>query len=268
MLRKVRMTLSFVTLFVFATSASSLSFSQPYPQAEEIQNQQRPSPIRAQTSPKIQDDRKESGQAETKDQNPKNYWKRLVAFVETNDKFVNAISTTVIAAFTFALFVATAALWIAGARHSERQLRAYIAIHLGEITHAVVDGGPGYRVHIELKNSGQTPAYDFTTWIKAPMIAEVDKAPFGPPRPIGERTAGSVVGPGTSVHQHWYARWSETELADIRASTKAIFVSGGSDYKDIFGRRRHFHYRISITGSEDSPNTWALKPHKSGYDAT
>ena len=100
------------------------------------------------------------------------------------------------------------------------------------------------------------------------MIAEVDKSPFGPPLPIGERTGSSIVGPGTSVHQHWYATWRQTELADIRTGAKAIFVSGGSDYKDIFGKRRHFHYRLAISGPEDSPNTWGLRPHKSGYDAS
>jgi hypothetical protein len=184
------------------------------------------------------------------------------------------ITDTLVAAFTFFVFIATVALWLAtrslvrGAENTaERQLRAFVAIHGGEVTHAIVDDAPGFRVHIEMKNSGVTPAYDFTTWIKRPEILEPDALPFGPPTPTSERTGGSIVAPGSGVHQNWYSPLLPEQAAEIRSGVKAIFIWGGANYRDAFGKQRHFVYRIAISGGEDGPGMWALKPHKQGYDA-
>ena len=125
------MTLALAVIALFATATTSDVISPEfYSQAQQIQDQ--PNLANGRTNLQAQDDRSEKAQSAAKNQKSEKYWKRFVVFVETNDKFVNAISTAVIAAFTLALFVATTALWIAGERHSERELRAYIALHVGK----------------------------------------------------------------------------------------------------------------------------------------
>jgi hypothetical protein len=125
-------------------------------------------------------------------------------------------------------------------------------------------------VRIELKNYGNSPGYDFTTWIMPPQILKVaDAAPFGPPRPISERSGQSIIGPHSSAWINWFAEMSPDELAAIRARDKGIYVWGGADFKDAFGHARKFIFRCLITGeqTELGGTGWALAPHKQGYEA-
>lgn len=202
------------------------------------------------------------------------YWQGLLGFVKSNNDVIVAICTALVAAFTIVLAFATVFLWYAtrdlvkgSEETAERQLRAYVAIQSGRIDHAVVDNAPGFRVQIQLKNSGLTPAYGFTTWVMEPKILPVDAIPFGPPRPLSERTGSSIMGPGADTWINWYARFSGSDLDDIRTGKKAIFVWGGADYTDAFGKRRYFIFRDMMTGTEENPAVWALKPHRLGYDA-
>jgi len=194
--------------------------------------------------------------------------------IHTYREEIVAVGTLFIAAFTIILAFATGFLYLAtrnlveGAdKKDERQLRAYVAILSGGIAPATVNGGPGYRIIVEFKNSGQTPGYQFSTWIMPPEIRAVDAIPFGAPLPKEQRTGSSIIGPGANANQVRFGIWSQTEIDEIRNGTKALFVWGGADYTDIFGHDRYFIYRIAVSGMEDSGNSWALKPHKMGYDA-
>jgi hypothetical protein len=102
-------------------------------------------------------------------QSAQEYWAQFVDHVERRNAVYVALSGIAVAAFTLALFFATWLLWFGGERHSERELRAYVAIAGGNIRVAnITQGGQGFQIVIELKNSGQTPGYDFTTWICRP----------------------------------------------------------------------------------------------------
>src|SRR5689334_13527367 len=56
---------------------------------------------------------------------------------------------------------------------ANRQLRAYVSVVSGSMMVVQLkDGGLGITVHVELKNSGQTPGYKFLTWMKPPLILD------------------------------------------------------------------------------------------------
>jgi hypothetical protein len=203
-------------------------------------------------------------------------WISFAQFAEHHDKSIVAIGTALLAIFTVVLAVATVFLWRAtrnlvedGKDSSERQLRAYVSLDGGIVVQANVNNGPGYLVRIELKNYGSSPGYDFTTWIMPPQILQVDAVPFGPSRPLSERTGQSIIGPHSSVWINWFAGMSPDELVAIRAREKGIFIWGGADYKDAFGHARKFIFRCLITGEQTEINgtAWALAPHKQGYEA-
>jgi len=185
------------------------------------------------------------------------------------------ITDALLVIFTFFLFLATALLWWStrnlvretGA-HGQRALRAYVSVVSGGIQVVnLTQGGQGIAIHVELKNSGQTPGYDFTAWMKQPRILPATDTPFDQPTPVDQRAGTSIIGPGGSTHINWTMAATPAELADIQAGTKRVFVWGGANYSDIFGKKRAFIFRdtnpdgvTAIVGS-----TWALKPHKVGY---
>jgi hypothetical protein len=194
-------------------------------------------------------------------------------------------SDAYVALFTGLLFASTSALWFSTNRlwrvtdrtlkHAEitagRQLRAYVSLSAGGIARGLVDGAPGYAVTVQLKNAGLTPGYKFTTWIKPPEVLSPDSLPFTEPTPIEERTGSSVIAAnGGDAWVSWNAQFRAGELEAIRDKSKALFIWGGADYRDIFGRDQYFVFRLCISGPENahSDNGWALKPHPSGYDAS
>jgi hypothetical protein len=202
------------------------------------------------------------------------YWKDLIDFAQANNKAIVAIATVFLSAFTVILALATIFLWSAtrnlvrGAeKTAERQLRAYVALEGGSIAHATVENGAGFHVTVRLKNFGLTPAYSFTTWIMPPEILAPDALPFTSSRPISERTGTSIIGPGSDAWINWYAGFGDKDLDDIRSGIRSIFIWGGADYTDAFGKRRYFIFRDRISGRENGPNCWALSPHPLGYDA-
>lgn len=151
-------------------------------------------------------------------------------------------------------------------RTAERQLRAYVAIQNGGVLLATVDNAPGFQIKVEIKNSGITPGYRFTTWMKEPKILDIDALPFGEPLPVDERNGSSIIGPGASVWIERFDKFGEGDLEAILNRKKGIFIWGGADYVDAFGKPRHFIFRDMITGQQTG-GVWALKPHKVGYDA-
>jgi hypothetical protein len=168
------------------------------------------------------------------------------------------------------LFVATFLLWFGGERHAERQLRAYVTIVGGGMTLVnLVEGGMGLLINLELKNSGQTPGYNFTTWIKEPKLLDKDDLPFGPATPFSERTGTSIIGPGASVHINWTMPIDAAGVAAIGNGSKKVFVWGGADFIDAFKKPRFFIFRsVNAQGILNAPGARiGVNPHKAGYEA-
>jgi hypothetical protein len=206
----------------------------------------------------------------------RDHWNRLLEFAEVHDKAIVAAGTALLAVFTIVLAIATVFLWRAtrdlvhdAQDKGERQLRAYVTIDAGAVIQTLVNNGPGFLVQVNMKNYGNTPAYNFTTWIMPPEILDVNALPFGPPRPFEERTGQSIIGPQASATIRWFAMMSPEQLASVRARQNGIFIWGGADYKDAFGNPRKFIFRCMITGEQTESNGtgWGLAPHRLGYEA-
>lgn len=153
---------------------------------------------------------------------------------------------------------------------AERQLRAYVSVISGSIQLVnLIEGGLGVKVHIELKNSGQTPGYDFSTWIKKPEILLPDAKPFTEPTPFSERTGTSIIGPNTTVNIEWTIPIDVATAQDVGSGKKKLFVWGGSNFTDAFGQKRFFIFRsVSSTGIfTTAGNVLGIQPHKAGYEA-
>jgi hypothetical protein len=187
------------------------------------------------------------------------------------------ITDTLIAFFTAGLFIATWYLFLAtrklvrGAEDTaERQLRAYITVHLADITVVnLIEGGLGFNVHVDLKNSGQTPAYQFSTWIRPPEILPLDAVPFGPATPIQDRAGTSIVGPQSSAHLQWTLAAPPEIREAVSIGERLVFVWGGADYVDAFGKNRHFIFRTTngVGNYRLLGAAFGLRAHRAGYDA-
>jgi len=148
----------------------------------------------------------------------------------------------------------------------ELQLRAYIAIDGGFVQ---LNQNGTVTFTVSVKNSGQTPAYEFRSW----SSMEIATAP--PFARRGESNIASIVGPGSLTHFGGAMNPAPALLNAVTANQQAIYVWGYVTYRDIFKRRRLFNYRCTMQGPTQTlsfPNGttgmgWALRPDESGYDA-
>lgn len=194
----------------------------------------------------------------------------------------NRYSTILVGVGTFLLFVT---LWLThqankSAREAvgvtqdigQRQLRAYIGVVSGEL---LIRGAPPNQIvhfHVALKNTGQTPAYGFTTWIKGPVIDVTDAYPYTEPRPMSERTGSSIVAPGGDIHINQPGPLSNADIFAVDSGEKRIFIWGGCDFTDAFGKPRYFRFKCtnggrSANAAGQPDNLWSIQPHKDGYEA-
>lgn len=171
-------------------------------------------------------------------------------------------STLLMAFFTFAL--AAFSLWqtLITRRSARQQVRAYIGIQSGRIE--IISNPTTALIHIELINTGQSPAYNLTTWLMA-KVDTPSASPFKEELAISDRTGRSVCVPGASTHCNTQLDISPDDFQELRNGTKSIFIWGGADYKDSFNKRRYF--KLRAIGAADYTNIWAIRPHKDGYDA-
>ena len=142
-----------------------------------------------------------------------------------------------------------------------------MAIQGGAVRREQLVQGPGFRVDVVLKNSGQPPGYELTTWIYTSVSDSNGSLPFSEPRPISERTGKSVIGPGSEALITQFNVLTNDDLLNVHAGSKSIFVWGGADYKDVFGTPRRFIFRCVVAGPENQPGVWPLTPHTLGYEA-
>lgn len=178
-----------------------------------------------------------------------------------------AASALVAALLQFGALVVTIGVMMLSTR---RQLRAYISILGGSITYVnLIEGGSGLHVNIDFKNFGQTPAYKMSSWIKEPKILESSAIPFTEPTPLEDRMGESITGPTAAFNIHWTLQVTEEDISSLNNGSKKIFVWGGVDFIDAFGRKRHFIFRMTNDGRKilKPGDCFALRPHKLGYDA-
>jgi hypothetical protein len=202
---------------------------------------------------------------------------QFVNWVERRERFINAVGVAFIAAFTVLLALSTAMLWHAtralvrdAKDTAERQLRAYVGDYKADMKIVTFEaGGFGVRAHLELRNFGQTPAYDFTIWSRT-QVDEENAIPFGQGLQEGVALQKTVAFPDAGLHVNQIFAVTDEDLAAIRNGTKKVFLWGEAKYVDAFKRNRQFDFRIWNTNRNyDHPGeVWDMGAHPSGYQAT
>jgi len=191
------------------------------------------------------------------------------------------IGDVAIAYFTFCLVVVGAfqAYWMArtvdvsesAARAAEKsadavvsQLRAYV--HVTEAAIHYLDQ-PLSQVHLVIKNSGQTPAYDLVDWMGVRLTHFPLAIELLPPEPGSISTSKSSIGPGVSYNKVHEIRVSNENKAALRNGTWAIYVFGEIHYRDAFKIDRFTRYRLIYGGDAGARPEGALSNTQEGNDS-
>jgi hypothetical protein len=165
----------FLAVFLFAPT--DLAWSQESPKAPQVEPKQQPeSGLKTQknsgqqTAPSTQPlpaipeigaegtDRKGQSKSKEGSEQGTEFWPPFYGYRLK-------VTDTLLAGITFLLFLATFALWLAtrklvrsAEKTAQRQLGAYVFVSGARIIHGITDNNI-LEVHVEIKNSGQTPAY-------------------------------------------------------------------------------------------------------------
>jgi len=189
---------------------------------------------------------------------------------------ITALSTVVIAATTIWYAIVSTRSLNAFRRQirlseetAERQLRAYVLGETASIFNVanpvpmfpgqtfqptgaeITNPASGPGVIIQIKNTGQTPAFKVNHWGNI-CFAGVPLS-MGLPAPLPQPFIfESVLGPGISSTKLLFMPQplSTAEVASLRNGTGAVYVYGHIEYEDAFGNARRSSYRLlhHVTG--------------------
>lgn len=157
----------------------------------------------------------------------------------------------------FLALVATIGIMI---RNGHRQLRAYVVAELGTIVNVadpdpivgtsmptearVTHPGWGPIVQIQIKNTGQTPAYDVVHW------ASLYFTDYPLPEPTNRETENdkfrSIMGQGVPITKNLFfvPRLTPEQVKGLKDGSSAICVDGEILYKDAFKKSHFTRYRL------------------------
>jgi hypothetical protein len=150
------------------------------------------------------------------------------------------LSDWLLSAATFGLWYATWRLVKGGEQTAERQLRAYVGIESCKVT--TDNWGQTFYVEVQLKNAGQTPAYNVSHRIIAGLQVRLEPPDFAMPF----RSPGIIpVAPGmTFAAAAPVAIGGPSGVATI-GSGRIIFAWGRVDYLDAFGKSHYLEFRFA-----------------------
>jgi hypothetical protein len=158
---------------------------------------------------------------------------------------ITALATVAIGFFTLTLKLSTDKLWEAGEKQrqlyeetAQRQLRAYVFVSGARIVHGITDNNI-LEVYVEIKNSGQTPAY------KMMAVNGLHFDTYPPPQPltltVPDQNYSSLrtrmdLGPGDKTFTDMRAGrlLTPVEKDSLIAGTRAVWVYGEIRYRDAF----------------------------------
>jgi hypothetical protein len=149
---------------------------------------------------------------------------------------------------------------------SERQLRAYVFATKCLITE--FDYDRGFTVEVEVKNFGNTPAYDLTLWADS-FIDDKDVSD----ERFATREDGTLlkadVGPTAEIHgKITRTKLTRSDAAALRENLQVIYVHGELTYTDAFRRRHEGVFRFHFGRDHGLPNRGAMAycPRGNAYD--
>jgi hypothetical protein len=216
-----------------------LSF-QPSSAQDEKHEQQSPTASQGSPSPAILEPNQQTQTRPSVEEKQNSRLGKLIRWLDRNDKATVALSTISTAAFTGALVLATLALWLAGRRHSERELRAYISIT--EL------GTEGFwplscpKTEAVIKNCGKTPAFDFKILV-AFDLHKIPRDEFSLPKQIDQ--CRGTIGPGVEITAGGISKKALTKEAyeGVIRGEGAAFFFGSIEYTDAFKKKRFTNFR-------------------------
>jgi hypothetical protein len=150
---------------------------------------------------------------------------------------------------------------------AKRQLRAYVTVNGIIRTKDPGDlEGAGFAVLVDIKNNGQTPAFDLLQWAQI-EIKEFPLETLLPIHCLQNPTRGILPPETKSVAFPVFTRaLTNFEENAIRANHTAIYVYGEVDYLDVFGDRHFTRFRLRCNG-QGFP-LGMFKPDGEGNEAT
>jgi hypothetical protein len=189
---------------------------------------------------------------EHKSENP---FKRLWEWT-THDPV--AFYTSLLVLFTAILGGSTVALWwstrrlVRGAEETaQRQLRAYVGVTVpdSQLRHpdpSLQSSDPSiFKMVLEIKNSGQTPAYDTITRYTTMLLDHPVAADYDFFRPIGVNPSTVVLNPNACIRSestpHPLSASEVEEMKDPN-SKRRLYTFGEITYRDAFNTGRHTHF--------------------------
>jgi hypothetical protein len=212
------------------------------------------SPVAAQEAPipdaKAERAKEQREHADLVAQQEMAYWAQAMTYATGASVGVSAIATW----FLFRTFRLTRV-------SSEKQLRAYLTVSAVEMNFPK-PGMPWPTVLV--RNGGQTPALEVTTWIH--QWIELFPLMVALPEPINDDylRGKDVLGPGGQLFLNPSGEprlivKREEDIGIIGTPCGTIYIYGRIDYRDVFGNPQHtvFRYmyggRTRVTGKRCSP---------------
>lgn len=145
-------------------------------------------------------------------------------------------------------------------RNSEHQLRAYVFLVGGSV---ILDGNKLSAV-IDLKNTGQTPAYDFIVRTRL-QTTEPGKPIEITPLDKTAETFPAIVAPGGVVNPRSDLVIPPENTAAIPAFKEGrsiIYYIGEAEYRDAFGKIWILDFRLRSFGFDG--RQWVMQPAETG----
>ena len=155
-------------------------------------------------------------------------------------------------------FLVIGAFWQAHLSRSatRRQLRAYVLPstitlieHEGVVPAGILPQDRRPTVVINMRNSGQTPAYNMLHWAQLLLLPSSDENNLHVPDDLPQLSSTFLPSQGeTSKVLRLDRPVSGPEIIEINSHQRALFVHGRVDYRDAFRRKRSVSYRLKYSG--------------------
>jgi hypothetical protein len=133
---------------------------------------------------------------------------------------------------------------------AQRQLRAYICVDAAMLKFTGTGDNESFEVQVDIKNSGQTPAYDLHLWAHV-WVEQYPLKVDLPEPPQDFRMSSSIIapggktimvsGPGQSIH---------APIVTLGNPSRTVYAYGKICYRDAFGKNRTTRYRFFYGGNE------------------
>jgi hypothetical protein len=149
---------------------------------------------------------------------------------------------------------------------AERQLRAYVGVFSSAVEEQTSSEGKlAIAARVEIRNAGQTPAYNLRSWI-AIEATEPPTIPFHFPPNLEERPTG-MLPPGTNTNLDISFATTAEVIQSLHDNRRSLYVWGRVEYRDAFGHDRYLVFHLVARGFLPSSKRWHLGPYPPGENA-